>query len=167
MAWANSHSNTLEFLNFLPNLFIAVRQAFELPFTKRYNTKGNLTQRTDAFGSAWAYTYDLNGNVATEVDPKGQTKSFVYDSLNRLNQVTFPDDQVTYTYDDRGDIVRAANSTSVIVNSRNSKGWLLSTSIVGTGTTSQYPPLTIANSYDEAGNLRGQSSAVGIGELTI
>jgi RHS repeat-associated protein len=62
----------------------------------------NNTQNA-ALLSRFDYTYDANGNRDTQTEQNGgaaEVTSYLYDDLDRLEQVTYPDKVVTYTYDD-------------------------------------------------------------------
>jgi RHS repeat-associated protein len=43
--------------------------------------------------------YDPASNVSTKVDARGITATYTYDALNRVKQVSYPDETVLYTYD--------------------------------------------------------------------
>jgi len=90
-----------------------------------YDTKGNLTSRTDQTGKTWAYTYNAKGQVLTATNPAGGvvthtynadgtsasskdsetgTTTYAYDTYKRLNRITHPDGksvQIAYNANDR------------------------------------------------------------------
>ena len=102
---------------------LAVKDPFNgpsAPTSYQYNRQGMLTQVTDPRGLATTYTlngrgemlaqaspdtgtttftYDEASNVATKLDARGVQASYVYDSLNRVTQINYPDETVTYVYD--------------------------------------------------------------------
>jgi len=43
------------------------------------NSRGWVTQQTDAAGGLWSYQYDAAGNVTKTIDPLGHTTQAAYD----------------------------------------------------------------------------------------
>ncbi len=57
--------------------------------------------------SSFGYTYDQNGNRVEQVEthsgvPALETTTYEYDLADRLTEVTYPEERVTYTYDGAG-----------------------------------------------------------------
>ena len=90
------------------------------PTSYTYNRQGVLTQVTDPTGlstiytvnghgettaqsspdtGATSFTFDAAGNMLTKLDARGVTATYAYDALNRVTQITYPDETVTYTWD--------------------------------------------------------------------
>jgi RHS repeat-associated protein len=102
----------------------------------RYNSDGELTQRTTSDGDA-TYTYGALGLVASTTDPLGRATTYKYDSAGNVTEVTGPDGRIwAYTYDAEGRTKSLTDPTSH------------STSL----------------SYDAAGNLTSYSDALGHGQ---
>ncbi|MBU2705399.1 hypothetical protein KCM76_05380, partial [Zooshikella marina] len=56
----------------------------------------------DTLVSQFQYQYDANGNRLQQIARNGstlETTTYTYDTLDRLQQVTYPEQQVTYAYD--------------------------------------------------------------------
>jgi RHS repeat-associated protein len=105
------------------NRLTAVKDPFNgpaAPTTYAYNRQGHLTQVTDPTGLATSYTvnghgetlvqvspdtgttsftHDAASNMVTRLDARGVQASYAYDALNRVTQIGYPDETVTYTYD--------------------------------------------------------------------
>jgi YD repeat-containing protein len=105
------------------NRLTAVKDPFNgtsAPTSFQYNRQGALTQVTDP--NALSTTYTMNGhgevtsqvspdtgttafthdpasNVLTKLDARGIQASFSYDQLNRVTQITYPDETVSYVWD--------------------------------------------------------------------
>lgn len=90
------------------------------PTLYEYNQLDQLTKVTDPEGLATTYTvnghgetisqaspdtgtttfaFDAASNLATKLDARGIQATFSYDALNRLTQIVYPDQTVTYTWD--------------------------------------------------------------------
>ncbi len=90
------------------------------PTRYSYNGRDQVTQVTDPRGLVTSYTidghdetrvqsspdtgttiftYDFATNVATRTDARNVLSTYVYDGLNRVTQVTHPDETIIYAYD--------------------------------------------------------------------
>jgi RHS repeat-associated protein len=90
------------------------------PTSYSYNRQGVLTQVTDPTGLSTIYTvnghgetlgqsspdtgstsftFDPAGNMLTKTDARSVQAVYAYDALNRLTQIVYPDQTVTYTWD--------------------------------------------------------------------
>ena len=127
------------------------------PTAYQYNGQGILKQVTDPTGLSTTYTinghgetltqvspdtgtttftYDAASNIATKTDARSVAATYTYDQLNRLSQISYLDETVTYTYD----------------TCTNGVGRLCSIAD-GSGTTSY--------TYDLWGRVTGKSQTVG------
>src|SRR6185436_2488624 len=57
-----------------------------------------LTQVSPDTGTT-TFTYDPASNIATKTDARSITATYSYDELNRLTQIVYPDETVTFAYD--------------------------------------------------------------------
>jgi RHS repeat-associated protein len=64
-----------------------------------YNVLGDLTQESSPARGATNYTYDSGGNLATQTDARSKVGTHSYDALNRLMQLSYPDQVLTFGYD--------------------------------------------------------------------
>ncbi len=99
-----------------------------------YDTKGNLTSRTDQAGKTWSYTCNAKGQVLTATNPAGGvvtytynadgtlasskdsetgTRTYAYDTYKRLNKITHPDGksvQIAYNANDQVTLITDENN---------------------------------------------------------
>lgn len=113
----------------------------------KYDSEGNVTEKTDANGNKWLYTYDNNGNIITATNPLGQTVTYTWSPT--LNEITsFKDEKgnlYNMTYDARGNMTEmTAPGNHVYKATFNSNGDILS-STDGKGNVFYYE-------YDAYGN---------------
>jgi len=95
-----------------------------------------------------SYSYDSKGNLTSKTDAKGQTISYSYDANNRLLRKNYPDTtEETFSYDSKGNILTAANKNISYNFSYDVAGRML-TSTDSTGQVIQY-------GYDSAGRKTG------------
>ena len=105
------------------NRLTAVKDAFNgtsNPTSYQFNRQGALTQVTDPTGLSTSYTvnghgetvaqvspdtgtttftFDPASNLASKTDARSVSATFTYDELNRVTQITYPDETVNYSYD--------------------------------------------------------------------
>ena len=107
-------------------------------------------------GQHVSYTYDGNGNVKTRIDAASHTTSYLYDALNRVTQVTAPDNGVTvYTYDVEGNLGSVKDPRLLVTSyTYNGLGQLSTQTSPDTGQTTY--------TYDSAGRLATKAKADGI-----
>jgi RHS repeat-associated protein len=60
---------------------------------------GNFLMLTSPDTGVTTFTYDEAGNVKTQTDARGETATSTYDSQNRITQIGYDDQTVTYTWD--------------------------------------------------------------------
>jgi RHS repeat-associated protein len=108
-----------------------------------YNALGDLTQQVSPDTGTTAQTYDSAGNLKTKTDARNKTGTYSYDALNRVTQLSYPDQTITYAYD----------------QNTNGKGRLTSLSD-GSGSTSfGYDALGRVTSHQQT--IGGVSKAIG------
>ena len=64
-----------------------------------HNALGDLSLLQSPDTGDTTYTHDSAGNLASSTDARGVTATYSYDSLNRLTQLSYPDQTYTYVYD--------------------------------------------------------------------
>ena len=76
----------------------------------KYDSQGNVTQKTDPDGNITAWTFDENGNKLTETDPLDHTTAYTYDSRDNLLSETDPLGNTTsYTYNSRNQVLTVSD----------------------------------------------------------
>ena len=129
--------------------------------TYTYNaTTKNWTGLTPVSGSSLggrAYTWDAFGRLATATDGRGNTITYTYDKLDRITKVDYSDagtTDVTFTYDDNGQILTRTDASGVSTYTYDDLGNTLTTVNTAGGGTNTY-------TYDKAGNIASQTDAHG------
>jgi RHS repeat-associated protein/uncharacterized repeat protein (TIGR01451 family) len=74
--------------------------------TYEYNELNLVSKRTDRDGGVTTFTYDPDGRLAGETRPGSDISSYRYDSLERLIEAHNGSGQVTFAYDDAGNLTR-------------------------------------------------------------
>ncbi len=64
-----------------------------------YNGFGDLLTQVSPDTGTTTQTYDSGGNLATRTDARSKTGTYSYDALNRLTEIDYSDQTITYTYD--------------------------------------------------------------------
>ena len=77
------------------------------------NELGRVSGITDPGGNLWSRSYDAQGRLTSTTDPLGRVAAYEYDSRDRVAGITFPEGEVTFTYDEAGEVTRAAYSDSL------------------------------------------------------
>ena len=106
------------------------------------NALGDLLTLTSPDTGVTTLTYDEAGNVKTQTDARGKTATSTYDSQNRLTQIGYDDQTVTYTWDS------CTHGIGRLCSLNNGSSQL-------------------AFSYDLHGRLTEQSQTVGAVTLTV
>jgi RHS repeat-associated protein len=70
-----------------------------LSTTYAVNGHGETTSQSSPDTGTTTFTYDLASNLATKTDARSITVTYSYDAVNRLTQIVYPDETVTYTWD--------------------------------------------------------------------
>jgi RHS repeat-associated protein len=70
-----------------------------LATTYALNGHGELLTQVSPDTGTTAFTYDPASNLSTKLDARSISASYAYDALNRLTQITYPDETVAYTFD--------------------------------------------------------------------
>jgi RHS repeat-associated protein len=60
---------------------------------------GNLQSQTSPDTGTTGYIYDEAGNLKTRTDARGKVANYSYDALNRISQIAYGDQTVTYGWD--------------------------------------------------------------------
>jgi uncharacterized repeat protein (TIGR01451 family) len=71
-----------------------------------YNDAGLVSQRTDRNGAVTSYEYDATGKLTKETRPGNDVTSYRYDALERLVEADNASAEVTFSYDDAGNVMR-------------------------------------------------------------
>ena len=82
-----------------------------------YDGLGNLLQLTSPDTGVTSYVYDNAGNLITRTDARNVTSTYTYDALNRLTQINYGDQTVTYQYD------TGANGIGRLAQMTDGGGW--------------------------------------------
>jgi RHS repeat-associated protein len=122
--------------------------------TQEYDDLARVIKKTDFSGFQTSFTFDSKGNLSLVVDPNGNQKQYVYDSQNRLIKKILPDNLITISYNDRGDITRTADVRSQIDFGYNTIGQLTSVQTQGLGILADLPNVTLGFEFDEDGNRK-------------
>jgi RHS repeat-associated protein/uncharacterized repeat protein (TIGR01451 family) len=71
-----------------------------------YNDAGRVAQRTDRNGAVTSYEYDVTGKLTKESRPGNDVTSYRYDPLERLVEADNADSELTFSYDEAGNVAR-------------------------------------------------------------
>jgi RHS repeat-associated protein len=107
-----------------------------------YNGFGDLIQQSSPDTGVTVNTYDSAGNLATSTDARSQTGTYTYDAQNRVTQVAYGDQTITFGYDIGTNGVGRLTSAG---DANHSLGW----------------------SYDALGRVVGKTQIVGSGATAI
>ncbi|NCD35013.1 MAG: hypothetical protein EOL87_16545 [Spartobacteria bacterium] len=81
-----------------------------------YDSNGNLTRQSDAFGAATTMTYDQRNNLTLKHQPDGGNWLYSYDSKDNLTCITDPlGYKLTFTYDSQGRLLTATDAKTNVV----------------------------------------------------
>jgi len=98
-----------------------------------------------------SYTYDPSSNLIKKTDARGITTTYTYDTLNRLTIIHFPDQDVTYTYDNGnysiGRLSSISDASGITTYQYNINGY-----ITQKETTISEHTYTTTYTYDKDGN---------------
>ncbi len=124
--------------------------------TRAYNTLSELYQDIDAAGTSavtTTYGYDSNGNQTSVAAPLSRNTADQYDALNRLSQITDPNNGITALGYDANDNLATLKDPRTFTTSYSHDGFGDLTQIISpdTGTT--------INTYDSGGNLKTATDA--------
>ena len=67
-----------------------------------YNALGDLKQQVSPATGVTSQTFDSSGNVSIRSDARGKAGTYSYDALNRVIQISYPDQTIQYGYDQGG-----------------------------------------------------------------
>lgn len=124
--------------------------------TRAFNTLSQLYQDINSAGTSavtTTYGYDSNGNQTSIDAPLSRNTGNQFDALNRLNQITDPNNEVTKLAYDANDNLASVQDPRSLTTSYSHDGFGDLTQLVSpdTGTTN--------NTFDSAGNLRTVTDA--------
>jgi RHS repeat-associated protein len=102
----------------------------------QYTGFGDLKQQTSPDTGTTVNTYDSGGNLATSTDARSAVATYSYDALNRVTQVAYGDQTISYGYDSGTSGVGRLTSAS---DANHSLNW----------------------TYDGQGRVTGKSQTVG------
>ncbi|HEX4980968.1 MAG TPA: RHS repeat-associated core domain-containing protein, partial [Ilumatobacteraceae bacterium] len=137
---AKNHSQTIGYDDFAR--VASLSDPLGATLRKTYDGAGNLVSVADRNGAVITYTYDAVGRLTAKSVPGAGTTTYSYDPLGRLTAASNPTAQLTFTYDDAGNMLTATTA--------------------GTPTSPQ-PTVTLIYTYDAAGR---RTSVTGPGGTT-
>jgi RHS repeat-associated protein len=107
-----------------------------------YDGFGDLIQQTSPDTGITVNSYDSGGNLATSTDARGQAGTYTYDARNRVTQIAYGDQTITFGYD-------------------------AGTNGVGRLTSGGDAKHALAWSYDALGRVIGKTQTVGTGSSAV
>jgi YD repeat-containing protein len=107
-----------------------------------YNGFGNLIQQTSPDTGVTVNSYDSGGNLATSTDARSQTGTYTYDARNRVTQIAYGDQTITFGYDS------GMNGVSRLTSAGDANH-------------------TLAWTYDALGRVIGKTQTVGTGSSAM
>jgi RHS repeat-associated protein len=130
----------------------AVTDPKGLSTTYATNGHGELMAQSSPDTGVTGFTYDPASNLKAKLDARGITANYTYDALNRITQIAFPDETVTYTFDSCangiGRLCALSDGTGTTTWSYDVKGRVIA-KVQTAGTLSQ----TVQYGYNGAGQL--------------
>ncbi|MFC1643473.1 RHS repeat-associated core domain-containing protein [Chlamydiota bacterium] len=73
---------------------------------------GRVKSQIGPDGNASQFTYDGNNNLIQKIDANGAAILYAYNAYNRLTSVTYPNNTVTFAYDNAGNILSYNDGTT-------------------------------------------------------
>jgi YD repeat-containing protein len=121
---------------------------------------GNVLTLTSPDTGTSTFTYDEAGNLKTRLDARNKLATYAYDALNRIHQIGYGDQTVTYTWDTCaqgiGRLCRIDDGSGNTVFGYDAQGRLTGQSqTMGTVTR------TTGYTYNSAGQMIGQTTPAG------
>ena len=107
-----------------------------------YDGFGDLIQQTSPDTGITVNTYDSGGNLATSTDARSQTGTYTYDARNRVTQIAYADQTLTFGYDS-------------------------GTNGIGHLTSAGDANHSLAWTYDALGRVTGKTQTVGTGASAV
>lgn len=80
-------------------VLIQVTDPTSLSTTYAANGHGEVLTQVSPDTGTTTFTFDAASNVETKLDARGVLATFTNDALNRVTQIAYPDETVTYTWD--------------------------------------------------------------------
>jgi RHS repeat-associated protein len=116
------------------------------------NGHGEVISQLSPDTGSTTFTYDPASNLKTKLDARSIQATYSYDAINRLTQIIYPGETVTYTYDSCtngvGRLCSIADNSGTINYAYDLKGRVTSKSQVVSGLTR-----TMGYAYNSAGQL--------------
>jgi YD repeat-containing protein len=107
-----------------------------------YDGFGDLIQQTSPDTGITVNSYDSGGNLATSTDARSQTGTYSYDAQNRVTQIAYADQTLTFGYDS-------------------------GTNGIGRLTSAGDANHSLAWTYDALGRVSGKTQTVGTGASAV
>jgi YD repeat-containing protein len=111
---------------------------------------GDLLKQTSPDTGITDASHDAAGNLKTRTDARGKTANYSYDSLNRISQIAYDDQTISYNLDNCANginrLCSLSNNNSSLSYGYDSHGRITSKT-QSAGTTA----LTVSHSYNAAG----------------
>ena len=127
-----------------------ITDARSLATDYQVDSLGNLLSQTSPDTGTTRFTYDEAGNVKTRTDARGKSAQYSNDSLNRISQIVYEDQTVTYSWDNCtngiGRLCSLTNNGSSVSYGYDSHGRLTAKNQTADGTT-----LVTSHSYNTLG----------------
>ncbi|MHA6268361.1 PKD domain-containing protein [Aliiroseovarius sp. CAU 1755] len=111
-----------------------------------YDALERMTTRTNPIGETMTRSYDARGNLLTLTREDGVVETASYDGLSRRTSVVTPDNVLSYRYDARGNLIKAADTDSRVAFTYDLRNRLLTTTT--DGAVGVQPQVTLSYSYD-------------------
>jgi RHS repeat-associated protein len=119
--------------------------------TYSYDNLGRLATVTDALSHNTTYTYNPAGQLETILDRNSATTLFTYDASGHVTGVTLPGGSaLTYIYDPLGRLIEADDADATLAFVYDDAGNLKSQTSAGTSTSNQ-PTVALTFGRDSAG----------------
>jgi RHS repeat-associated protein len=133
----------------------AVVDPRSLNTTYAYNGFGDLIQQSSPDTGTTTRTYDSGGNLANSTDARSKTGSYTYDAQNRMTQIAYGDQTLTFGYDQGtngiGHLTSAGDANHSLSWNYDSLGRVIAkTQTVGGGSSTV--PKSVSYTYSN-GNL--------------
>lgn len=117
-----------------------------------YNQKGLLIKKIEPDNKIYTFNYDANSNLISETSPNGVVKNYTVDELNQVTKISLPDDELSFTYSHKGEILTASNNAATVSQSYDTKGRTIASLVTASPSIGNYPIVPINYSYDKNGN---------------
>ncbi len=124
-----------------------------------FDALDRMTSRTNPIGETMTRAYDLRDNLDTLIREDGVVETATYDGLGRRTAVITPDNTLSYAYDQRSNLIEAADDDSRVTFTYDERNRLQSTTT--DGSVGPQPEVTISYAYDELDRRTSMSDSLG------